>query len=99
MEVREPFLMFRSATYLDTILFYKCEAGGCSEGTDRQLCLFNLSRRPMLQIVRLHHSVSINPEDLSVNPFTILRCQEADNTGNINRQTNTAERRPRGSVL
>ena len=43
--------------------------------------------------------LTIDSDDLSVDPFTVLGREEADDTGNVDGETDTAERRPGGSVL
>jgi hypothetical protein len=47
----------------------------------------------------LHACGAIDTDDLSVDPFTILGSEEADNTGNIDGETDTAERGPGSGVL
>jgi hypothetical protein len=47
----------------------------------------------------LHARSTVNAEDLAVDPLAVLRGKEADNTGNINGETNTVERRPGSSEL
>ena len=42
---------------------------------------------------------TIDSDDLSVDPFTVLRREEANNTGNVDGETDTAERRPGSGVL
>jgi len=43
--------------------------------------------------------LTIDSDDLSVDPFTVLGREEADDTGNVDGKTDTAERRPGGGVL
>lgn len=49
--------------------------------------------------ILLHTSSSINPDNLSVNPFAVLAGKEAYNTGNINWETDSVKRTPSCSVL
>jgi hypothetical protein len=47
----------------------------------------------------LHAGSTVNADDLSVDPFTVLGREEADDTGNVDGETDTAEGRPGGGVL
>jgi len=47
----------------------------------------------------LHAGGSVNTNDLSIDPLTIIRSQEGDDTGNIERLANTIVWRPSGSIL
>ena len=47
----------------------------------------------------LHASSTINAEDLSVHPVTVLGCEEANDTGNIKGLTDTLVRRPSAGIL
>jgi hypothetical protein len=48
---------------------------------------------------RLHASSAINADDLSVDPVAVLRCQEADDAGNVDGLTDTVVGRPCAGVL
>lgn len=47
----------------------------------------------------LHAGGTVDAEDLSVDPLAILGSQEADDTGNIDRETDTVHGGPAGGVL
>jgi hypothetical protein len=47
----------------------------------------------------LHTRGTIDTDNLAIDPVTILGCQEADNTGNVEGLANTAARRPGSRVL
>ena len=44
----------------------------------------------------LHACSAVNAENLAVDPLAVLGCEEADDTGDINREIDTVERRPGG---
>jgi hypothetical protein len=48
---------------------------------------------------RLHAGSAVNADDLSVDPVTVLRSEEADDTGNVDGLTDTVVRRPCAGVL
>lgn len=48
---------------------------------------------------RLHAGSAVNADDLSVDPVTVLRREEANNAGNIDGLTNTVVGRPCAGVL
>lgn len=52
-----------------------------------------------IETTHLHHSRPIDSEDLSIDPLSVLAGEETDDTGDINWETDTVERRPGGSVL
>jgi len=47
----------------------------------------------------LHACSAIDANHLAVDPLAILGREEADDTGDIDRETDTVERRPASSVL
>jgi hypothetical protein len=47
----------------------------------------------------LHASSTVNANDLSIDPVTVLGGKEADNAGNVYWLTNTVVRRPSACVL
>jgi len=54
---------------------------------------------PSRKVNTLHTSATVNADDLAVDPFAILGCEEADDAGDIDGQTDTADGRPGGGVL
>jgi len=53
----------------------------------------------LLLLLRLHACRTVNANDLSVDPVTILRSQEADNAGNVYWLSNTVVRGPSACKL
>lgn len=47
----------------------------------------------------LHASGTVDAQNLAVDPFAILRGEEANDTSNVDRETDTVERRPASGVL
>lgn len=47
----------------------------------------------------LHAGSAVNTEDLSVDPLTVLRGEEADDAGDVDRETDTVEGRPGAGEL
>ena len=47
----------------------------------------------------LHAGGAVNANDLAVDPLAVLGCEEADNTGNVDRETDTAHWGPGSGVL
>lgn len=43
--------------------------------------------------------MAVNAKDLAVDPLAVLGSQEADAAGNVDGETDSAERRPCGGVL
>ena len=58
-----------------------------------------LKRKFKLTSNRLHASGAVDADDLSVDPVTVLRCQEADDAGNVDGLTDTVVGRPCAGVL
>jgi len=46
-----------------------------------------------------HARGAVNAQHLAVDPAAVVRCQEADDTSDVDRQTDTVARRPTSSVL
>jgi hypothetical protein len=60
----------------------------------------NIQRKHALsKKARLHASSAINADDLSVDPVTVLRSKEADDTGNVYWLADTVVRGPCAGVL
>jgi len=47
----------------------------------------------------LHASSAVDAEDLAVDPLAVLGCEEADDTGDIDGETDAVERGPCGGEL
>lgn len=54
---------------------------------------------PMNHSSRLHACSAVDAEDLAVDPLAVLRSEEADDTSNVDGETNTVQGRPASSEL
>jgi hypothetical protein len=50
-------------------------------------------------VLFLHHGVTVNANDLAVDPAAVLGGKEGNDAGNIEGLANAVERRPGGGVL
>ena len=64
-----------------------------------EVCNKRLKRSSKYSNSRLHAGSAVNANDLAVDPVTVLRGKEADNTGDVDGLTNTVVGRPCARVL
>lgn len=76
-------------------LFVCRENGRKSTRPKRQ----TLVTRDQLMVRHSHTGSTIDAEHLSIDPLAILRGQEADNSGNVDGETDTGKRRPSCGIL